>query len=94
MDASARADRAGLFTCPHTGVALAALLELLDDGTIGRDERVVVVSTAHGLKFADTKVGYHAGELAQIQSSHANQPVELEASPEAVIGALRARLSF
>ena len=27
-DAAARADRAGLFTCPHTGVALAALEKL------------------------------------------------------------------
>ena len=42
---------AGMFNCPHTGVALAALAKLRDNGTIGKDDRVVVVSTAHGLKF-------------------------------------------
>ena len=31
-DAAARADRAGLFTCPHTGVALAALEKLAARG--------------------------------------------------------------
>ena len=40
-----------MFNCPHTGVALAALAKLRDNGTIGKDDRVVVVSTAHGLKF-------------------------------------------
>ena len=28
MDAAARADRTGMFNCPHTGVALAALVKL------------------------------------------------------------------
>lgn len=28
MDAAARADRTGMFNCPHTGVALAALIKL------------------------------------------------------------------
>src|SRR6185369_10924175 len=39
-DAAARADRAGLFTCPHTGVALGALEKLAANGTIKRHERV------------------------------------------------------
>ncbi|MGB0589919.1 MAG: threonine synthase [Myxococcota bacterium] len=92
MDACARADRAGFFTCPHTGVALAGLEALLSDGTIARDDRVVVVSTAHGLKFADTKVAYHDGALTGISSRYANRPVELPATLDAVIGAMEARL--
>jgi threonine synthase len=28
MDAAARADLTGMFNCPHTGVALAALIKL------------------------------------------------------------------
>ena len=33
-DAAARADRTGMFTCPHTGVALAALEKLLAQGDV------------------------------------------------------------
>jgi len=52
-DAAARADRAGLYTCPHTGVALAVLEQLVARGTIKKTDRVVVVSTASGLKFTE-----------------------------------------
>lgn len=56
MDAAARADRTGMFNCPHTGVALAALIKLRERGVIGPNDRTVVVSTAHGLKFTQSKV--------------------------------------
>jgi len=94
MDACARADRAGLFTCPHTGVALAALIRLVEAGTIASDDRVVVVSTAHGLKFADTKVAYHSSNLEGITAKHANAPIELPADLDAVVEALGQRLSL
>ena len=42
-DAAARADRTSMFNCPHTGVALAALVKLLACGQIDRRERVVVI---------------------------------------------------
>ncbi|HEY4244747.1 MAG TPA: threonine synthase [Kofleriaceae bacterium] len=54
--ASAAADRDGLFTCPQTGVALAALVKLAARGVVTRSDRVVVISTASGLKFTDFKV--------------------------------------
>jgi len=76
-DASAQADRTGMFNCPHTGVALAVLLKLLASGEIHKDERVVVISTAHGLKFADQKARYHQGMLDGVTATHANQPIEL-----------------
>src|SRR5262245_5144900 len=77
-DAAAAADRTGLFNCPHTGVALAALEKLVARGEIGRQERVVVVSTANGLKFTDFKVRYHDSELPDVPSpKHANHPVLL-----------------
>jgi threonine synthase len=41
------------------GVALAALMKLRSRGIIGPDDRTVVVSTAHGLKFTQSKVAYH-----------------------------------
>ncbi|MDP6779405.1 MAG: threonine synthase [Candidatus Latescibacteria bacterium] len=93
-DAVARADRTGLFCCPHTGVAFAALLKLLDRGAVGKDDRVVVISTAHGLKFTDFKVQYHRGELQDlgVDSGLANMPVELPAEYDAVRDQLYRRL--
>jgi threonine synthase len=82
--ACARADLTGLFNCPHTGVALAALEKLSAQGVIGRNDRVVVISTAHGLKFVDQKVKYHQRELEGIDSQYANAPIELPARYETV----------
>ncbi len=76
-DAAARADRAGLYACPQTGVALAALTKLVSRGEIKKRESVVVISTAHGLKFTEMKVGYHEGTLAGVTPRHANPPLEL-----------------
>ena len=84
VDAVARADRTGMFNCPHTGVALAVLIKLLERGQIGPRERVVVISTAVGLKFTDFKVAYHSGTLAGISSDRANRPVELPNDYDAV----------
>ena len=76
-EAAGRADRTGMYNCPHTGVALAVLTKLRDRDQISHTDRVVVISTANGLKFTDFKLGYHHGNLPQIKSQLANQPVEL-----------------
>ncbi len=76
-DAAALGDRTGLYCCPHTGVALAALIKLVEKGAIPKDSRTVVISTAHGLKFSEFKVGYHEGKLGGVQSTYANRPIEL-----------------
>lgn len=83
-DASARADRAGLYCCPQTGVALAALFKLVERGQILPEHRVVVISTAHGLKFTRFKVDYHEQTLADVVARHANPPLELPADVQAV----------
>ncbi len=89
-DASAHADRDGLFTCPHTGVALAALTKLARRGEVTRDHEVVVISTASGLKFADFKVGYHEATLAGVAAPrYRNVPVELPESYDAIRDALQ-----
>jgi threonine synthase len=90
-DAAARADRAGAFACPHTGVALAALEKLAARGTVKPHEKVVVVSTAHGLKFSDFKVGYHEATLAGLVPSLRNPAVQLPATVAAVQDAVSAR---
>jgi len=87
-NAAEMGDRTGMFNCPHTGVALAVLLKLLRAGKIDKAERVVVISTAHGLKFVEMKVKYHQRHLG-FDCRYANQPVELPARLDAVKGALQ-----
>lgn len=84
VEAVAEADRTGLFNCPHTGVALAALKKVAARNEFKRQDRIVVLSTAHGLKFTDFKVGYHRNELDGVESRTPNRPVELHASYEVV----------
>lgn len=83
-DAAARADKTGLYTCPHTAVALVALEKLRARGAIGDKDRVVVVSTASGLKFTEFKVRYHEAALEGVVAKQANPPVELPADYDAV----------
>lgn len=87
-NAAALADRSGLFNCPHTGVALSALLKLVGRGIIKSNKRVVVISTAHGLKFPEFKIRYHENRLPEVTSRYANLPVELPPDYEAVEGAI------
>lgn len=90
-DAVARADRTGMFNCPHTGVALACLEKLVQRGIIRAGERTIVVSTAHGLKFTEFKTRYHEGALPD-PSKYANRPVEMGSDPEEVVGQLHRAL--
>ena len=82
--ASARADRTGMYNCPHTGVALAVLTKLRTRGEIAAGDRVVVISTANGLKFTDFKLDYHRASAADLQPRLANAPVELPNDYDAV----------
>lgn len=75
--AAAAADRIGLFTCPHTGVALAAVDKLARRGHLTKRDRVVVLSTANGLKFTPFKL-----------ASAPAQPVEVANDYDAVRRAL------
>ncbi len=87
-DAAALGDTTGMFNCPHTGVALAALIKLIKAGKIDKTDHVVVISTAHGLKFADFKVNYHEEKLG-FSSRFANKPIELPPTVDAVKEALK-----
>jgi threonine synthase len=87
-DAAALGDTTGMFNCPHTGVALAGLIKLIKAGTIDKSERVVVISTAHGLKFTSFKVRYHE-EAFDFPCRFANKPIELPPSVDAVKEALK-----
>jgi threonine synthase len=93
-EAAARADRTGMYTCPHTAVALAVLEKLLARGVIDKKSRIVVVSTAAGLKFTEFKVRYHERSLPGIRSAQANPPIELPADYERVVEAIERRHRF
>eukprot|EP00879_Flechtneria_rotunda_P002900 GHRR01003117.1.p1 GENE.GHRR01003117.1~~GHRR01003117.1.p1 ORF type:complete len:407 (+),score=144.23 GHRR01003117.1:558-1778(+) len=89
MDAAARADRTGMFNCPHTGVALAALIKLRERGVIAPSDRTVVVSTAHGLKFTGSKVAYHSKEVQGMSCQYANPPVPVKEDLGAIMDVLK-----
>ena len=50
----------------------------------GRRDRVIVVSTANGLKFSEFKTAYHTNGLKGVTARHANPPVELPNDYDAV----------
>ena len=91
--ASAMADATGMYTCPHTGTALAALFKLLQRKVVQSHQRVIVVSTAHGLKFTPFKVGYHEGTLAEVESDLANPPVYLPPDADIVRDTIQRKLA-
>jgi threonine synthase len=91
-DAAHRADLTGLYCDPHTGVALGALEQMVEQKKIDANERVVIVSTAHGLKFSEFKTKYHEKELAGVQSKYANPILSLPADVDKVRDALAKRM--
>ncbi|HEX9288677.1 MAG TPA: threonine synthase, partial [Anaeromyxobacteraceae bacterium] len=82
---------AGVRARVGAGVALAVLEKLAARGTIRRGERAVVISTAHGLKFSDFKVGYHARTLPGVQARLTNPSVQVAANLGAVQDAIAKR---
>jgi threonine synthase len=90
--AAAKADQTGLFSGPQTGVAIAALIKLIERKEISSKDRVVVISTANGLKFTDFKVRYHDSTLDDVTSHHANPPLELPADIHAVNQAISRKI--
>jgi len=91
-DAASRVDRFGFFNDPQTGVALAATAKLVGNGKIPKDARVVVISTAHGLKFIDFKLRFHKKELPGTQPALSNLPIEVPSNAEAVRAVINGRL--
>lgn len=93
-NAAALADRTGLYACPHTGVALSVTMKLIERGEIKPSDRVVVVSTAHGLKFTSFKTDYHESKLEEVESELANPPLYLPADAGAVQEAIASKLQL
>jgi threonine synthase len=66
----------GLFVEPASASSIAGLIKLVENGTIDKDERVVCVTTGHGLKDPDTAV------------KMSEKPVEVDAEIAAIEEAL------
>jgi len=86
--ASAKVDLTGTFNCPHTGVAITAFEKLVKRNIIKKSDKVVIISTAHGLKFVDFKINYHLEQLQGISNQFSNHPIEVEADPDKVMKVL------
>ena len=63
--------------------------KLVERKLIRPKQRVVVISTAHGLKFAEQKTAYHLGQLEGVHSQHANRPLEIDADLRTVTDAIK-----
>ena len=92
VNASAEVDRFGFFNDPQTGVALAATIKLVKARVIPASSRVVVISTAHGLKFAEFKTQFHQGRLSEVNPSLQNLPINVPADVNAVRAAIDGRI--
>ena len=91
-DAAAFGDRFGLFNDPQTGVALGVTKKLIASGAIEPTARVVVISTAHGLKFTDFKLKLHQGRVPHTDPSLQNLPIEVSAQVDEVWKVLNGNL--
>jgi threonine synthase len=66
----------GIFVEPASASSIAGLIKLVNNGVIGKDEKVVCVTTGHGLKDPDTAV------------KMSEKPIEVEAEMKAIEKAL------
>jgi len=92
VNATAEVDRFGFFNDPQTGVALASTMKLVKSRMIPASSRVVVISTAHGLKFAEFKTRFHQGRLPEVNPSLQNLPIDVPADVAAVRTAIDGRI--
>ncbi|MBI1387520.1 MAG: pyridoxal-phosphate dependent enzyme [bacterium] len=60
QDAQMGFARGGVDICPQTGIALHALLQARANGVVKEGQTTAVISTATGLKFAESAVRYHS----------------------------------
>jgi threonine synthase len=91
-NAAGQADRFGFFNDPQTGVALGATAKLLKSGLIPKNSQVVVISTAHGLKFPDFKLRFHQMQLPGATETLANLPIDVSSNVDAVRAVINGKL--
>jgi len=67
-------------------------MKLVKSRMIPESSKVVVISTAHGLKFAEFKTRFHQGRLPEVNPSLQNLPIDVPADVSAVRTAIDGRI--
>ena len=103
LDAKAQIGAGGLGCEPASAASGAGLRQLVSDGTIGRDERVVCILTGHLLKDPTATVAYHTADRKTFDDvlgkrgvklvAFANRAVPVANDLDAIVAAIRAGVS-
>ena len=91
LDAKAQVDRSGIGAEPASCATVAGLRRLVAEGVIGPSERVCGVLTGHVLKDPGIVVDYHRQQLAGIEPTFPNSPIQVSGTLSEVLGVLRRR---
>jgi len=67
----------GYFICPQTGIALAGVRNAVKEGWIKKGEKVVVVSTATGLKFTETAAAHLKSNIISLNNCKTEAVVKI-----------------
>jgi threonine synthase len=84
MTAKALIDRVGIGCEPASAACLAGVRKLKAQGMIGEGEKVVGILTGHVLKDTDAVSSYHLGSPGTEERPHANRPISIPSSLEAL----------
>jgi threonine synthase len=99
LDAKAQVGAGGLGCEPASAASVAGAKNLITEGVIGRDERVVCILTGHQLKDPTATVAYHTTDQEQFnkvlgsrgvkRAAFANRAVTVSNDLEEIIKAIR-----
>ncbi|MDO4558348.1 MAG: threonine synthase [Planctomycetia bacterium] len=95
VDAKARIGASGFGCEPASASTVAGVKRLVEEGVIGRDERIVCVLTGHQLKDPDATVAYHTRKQdlfakylerrGVTETPYGNRPVLVPNDPDAIM---------
>jgi threonine synthase len=98
LDSKARVGAGGFGCEPASAASVAGARQLVAEGVIGRDERVVCILTGHALKDPNVTVAYHTAEGPAFeealgrrgvrQANYANRAVPVANDVEAIVRAI------
>jgi threonine synthase len=98
LDAKAQVGAGGMGCEPASAAGVAGAKQLVEEGVIGRDERVVCILTAHQLKDPTATVAYHTSDEKMFQdvlgkrgvhtAAFANRAVPVANNLDAIVRAL------
>ncbi len=92
-NSAAIGDFHGFFNCPQTGVALGAFINLIEKKIISKKEKIVIISTAHGLKFSEFKINYHTNNTKSFKPKFANEIIKLPKDLDLIKKTLKKKLN-